>query len=170
MTYIVLDVQYSDESSNVACVVFDDHRSNEVIRIASIFCDEKPEEYIPGNFAKRELPLLKRMIDSVVDDFNDVTFIIDGYVRFSDAKPCLGQRLYDSYDGKYPVIGVAKTRFQDATSIEVLRGGSKNPLFITSVGVDADAAAQIIKEMHGAYRIPTLLKACDSEARKAYSK
>jgi len=45
--------------------------------------------------------------------------------------------------------------------IPVLRGHSKNPLFVTAIGTDAETAALYVKNMSGQYRIPSLLKELD---------
>jgi deoxyribonuclease V len=48
----------------------------------------------------------------------------------------------------------------------VFRGGSGSPLFVTAVGVDAAEAVRDIKRMHGAHRVPTLLRLVDRLARR----
>ena len=53
----------------------------------------------------------------------------------------------------------------DETRIEVLRGESKKPLYITAKGIDLHKAAEFIQKMHGDFRIPTLLKLVDSLGR-----
>jgi hypothetical protein len=42
-------------------------------------------------------------------------------------------------------------------------------LYVGSVGIDKEMAAENIKQMHGEFRIPTLLKMVDSLARQAAS-
>jgi deoxyribonuclease V len=49
---------------------------------------------------------------------------------------------------------------------EVLRGQSRQPLFVTSVGLEDDAA-QCVRKMHGEFRMPTLLKRVDQLCRQA---
>jgi deoxyribonuclease V len=66
--------------------------------------------------------------------------------------------------GKIPVVGVAKTKFHGAVPVEVLRG-SGSPLFVTAVGLTLPEAANCIRDMHGPYRIPTLLRRVDQLAR-----
>src|SRR6185503_10081435 len=88
------------------------------------------------------------------------TIVVDGYVRLND-KPALGQHLFEHLSQRIPIIGVAKTRFHSAPAIELLRGTSQSPLYITAAGIDPDEAALCIKKMHGAHRIPTLLKRVD---------
>jgi deoxyribonuclease V len=76
--------------------------------------------------------------------------------------------LYQALAGKVAVIGVAKTQFAGAgAAVEVLRGRSTRPLFVTAVGMSAQRAAEHVRSMHGPDRIPTLLKHVDSLARRA---
>ena len=49
--------------------------------------------------------------------------MIDGYVMLGD-RPGLGQHLFESFGGRIPVVGVAKSKHKDSPVIEVLRGGS----------------------------------------------
>jgi deoxyribonuclease V len=51
--------------------------------------------------------------------------------------------------------------------VEVRRGDSQKPLYVTAAGVSAEDAASRISEMHGPFRIPTLLKQVDTLARSA---
>lgn len=64
-----------------------------------------------------------------------------------------------------PVIGVAKTRFAGADAIEVVRGDSARPLYVTAVGIDAAHAARCVTGMAGEFRIPALLQRVDALAR-----
>ena len=125
-------------------------------------CREHPA-YVPGEFFRRELPCLLALISKIKDPLDAI--IIDGYVRLSD-RPGLGQHLFEHLLEKVPVIGVAKTRFHDAEAVEVIRGISKSPLYVSTIGTDADQAAEQIKKMHGPHRIPTLLKRVDQLGRR----
>jgi deoxyribonuclease V len=90
--------------------------------------------------------------------------IVDGYVYLDDEKKLgLGGYLYDAIEQKVPVIGVAKNHFANNTKyvVEVLRGESQKPLYITAVGTDLEEAAKNVKNMHGTFRFPTLLKELD---------
>ena len=71
---------------------------------------------------------------------------------------------------RIPVIGVAKNRYAGTKAEEVLRGKSRNPLFVTSAGISPVKAAGRIKHMHGEHRIPTLLKLADRLARQSLPK
>jgi len=48
---------------------------------------------------------------------------------------------------------------------KIFRGKSTNPLYITSEGIELEIAADLILNMHGIYRIPTLLKKVDQLCR-----
>ena len=80
-----------------------------------------------------------------------------------DGKPGLGKYVYEHYQQTIPVIGVAKTAFKNNQQQvqPILRGKSKQPLFITSAGMDLSEAAANILNMDGPYRIPTLLRLLD---------
>jgi deoxyribonuclease V len=83
-------------------------------------------------------------------------------------RPGLGKHLYDALDGRIPVIGVAKTAFAGMPAdCAALRGDSARPLFVTAVGVASAPARAWIRQMHGAHRIPTLLKRVDRLCREA---
>jgi deoxyribonuclease V len=91
--------------------------------------------------------------------------VVDGYVMLGN-KPGLGQHLFKSFDGKIPVVGVAKSKFKGSCGTEIFRGGSVHPLYVTSAGVNLQKASERIRTMHGAHRIPTLLKRVDLLARE----
>ena len=91
--------------------------------------------------------------------------IIDGYIYVDNEKSYgLGGKLYEKLGNKIPVIGVAKTPFftNKETVKEINRGKSKNPLYISSIGIDLDKAAKQIEDMYGNFRIPEILKKLDA--------
>ena len=91
--------------------------------------------------------------------------VVDGYVCLNDDdKKGLGYYVFTYFEGKIPVIGVAKTSFHQNTKNvrPILRGVSTNPLYVTSIGVNVDEAANSIQSMAGAFRMPTLLKLMDT--------
>ena len=163
---LALDVGYDDLNSRVVGVVFSDVGKLEINWL--IYEDRISEEYIPGEFYKRELPSLLKVIEQV--DLGTLDFIIiDGYVFLDDlGKKGLGAHLFDTLEGKVPIIGVAKSKFYDNTKnvIEVLRGKSQKPLYISSIGVDIEIAAQYIKDLAGEFRIPDILKKLDQRTKK----
>jgi deoxyribonuclease V len=119
--------------------------------------------YEPGAFYRRELPALLAVLGR--GPRPDVV-IVDGYVWLADRAAGLGARLHAEVGGV--VVGVAKTRYAGATAaVEVCRGGSRSPLFVSAVGVSAAEAATKVAAMHGPYRVPTLLKRVDALARSA---
>ena len=93
--------------------------------------------------------------------------VVDGYVWLDpDGRKGLGAYVYETFDATIPVIGIAKNRFRTASNaIEVLRGTSKDPQFVTAAGYDQELAAEHLREMHGPNRIPTLLKRVDALSR-----
>ena len=124
--------------------------------------------YEPGAFYKRELPCLLAVLAQV--DLGKVNcIVVDGYVTLgAEERPGLGQHLYKALGCRIPVVGVAKTRFAGVAPqvVPVLRGQSQNPLYITSVGLPASEAANLVAGMHGAYRFPTLLKTLDDLTKR----
>jgi deoxyribonuclease V len=121
--------------------------------------------YEPGEFYRRELPCLRGVLrDGPQADI----VIVDGYVSLGQGHPGLGAYLHEALERKVPVVGVAKTAYRSATeSVEVRRGQSGSPLFVTAIGIDVALAAQEVQRMHGTYRVPTLLRAVDQLARHA---
>ena len=97
------------------------------------------------------------------------TIIVDGYVQLDDdGKAGLGMYLYDSLNQKIPIIGVAKRGFKDNVKhvIEVTRGKSNNPLYVTAIGIGLQDSADKIKNMAGKYRMPDLLKILDQKTKE----
>ena len=123
------------------------------------------EPYVPGEFYRRELPCLLKVLDQLSE--RPEVVVIDGYVWLdASGRKGLGGHLFEALNKTVPVIGVAKTRFATATrAIEVLRGSSARPLFVTAAGIDQANAAKCIRRMHGESRIPTLLKRVDRLSR-----
>jgi deoxyribonuclease V len=121
---------------------------------------EAPQPYEPGAFAKRELPYLRGVLARMpaLD-----AILVDAFVWLAPERPGLGKVLHDACG--VPVIGVAKTRFEGATALEVVRGDSARPLYVTAVGFDEATAAEHVRTMHGEFRIPTLIKRADALAR-----
>ncbi len=124
---------------------------------------DKVEEYVPGEFYKRELPCILEIFTAT--DLRSLSYIIiDGFVVLDDSgKPGLGAYVYESIQQQVPVIGVAKTNFHQNEQhvIPVLRGESVKPLYVTAIGVELQQAAEYVKSMHGEFRLPTVLKEMD---------
>ncbi len=155
-----LDVDYQPTLVTTACAGFDTW-PDEVARIEVVIRHAgSAEPYHPGAFYQRELPHVLRALERMpaVD-----TIIVDAYVWLGVGQPGLGKHLHDATG--VAVIGVAKTRFSGADAIEVERGTGSRPLYVTTVGMDEQIAAAHIRSMHGAHRIPTLIKRVDTLAR-----
>jgi deoxyribonuclease V len=163
----VLDVAYAAEGAGVACVLADSWTAPTPAAELSKYVACIPAKYEPGRFYRRELPLLRTLIDSL--EFLPSVMIIDGYVWLgAKNQPGLGAYLYESVGGAIPVVGVAKTPYRsDTWSAQVLRGKGRHPLFVTSAGLDQRRAAEFVLGMHGKHRIPTLLQRADHLARAA---
>jgi deoxyribonuclease V len=163
----VLDVAYAAEGAGVACVLAESWTAPAPVAELSKHVACYPAKYEPGRFYRRELPLLRMLIDGL--EFLPSVFVIDAYVWLgAKDKPGLGAHLYESVGRAVPVVGVAKTPFRDDTwSAQVLRGKGRRPLFVTSAGLDQRRAAESVLGMHGKHRIPTLLQRADHLARAA---
>ena len=93
---------------------------------------------------------------------------VDANVWLSDTKRGLGKYLYDSLDKKIPVIGISKSYFLNNTDlvVPVLRASSLKPLYVSAIGIDLNLACEKVKQMHGEYRLPEMIKLADKESRK----
>jgi deoxyribonuclease V len=169
-----VDVHYTEGTAVAGCVLFEawtDPQPRDEL-VASL---GPVSPYRSGQFYQRELPPLMVVLERVSVPLDVV--IVDGYVWLAGAKPGLGARLRVSLGEHVTVVGVAKTEWtggaavdEDATSerraIPVRRGRSARPLFVTAAGIDVGLAAKLVAQMHGAHRIPTLLKRVDALVRK----
>jgi len=159
-----LDVHYSGNTATAAAVVFENWSSNEAI--AQYTALESPvAAYEAGQFYMRELSPLLTVIKQI--KLPTDTYIIDGYCHLSsDFAPGLGVYLNDALGKSATIVGVAKNRYRDSQhAIEVLRATSKRPLFVTSIGISYEIAAQNVASMAGQYRIPEMLKAVNRLSR-----
>lgn len=161
---LAIDAYYVANKANVVGVLFDEWTQCEPSKMVSVVVDGVAD-YEPGSFYKRELPCILELL-KVVEDYSITCIVVDGYVLLNDeGKKGLGYYLYEALEGSMPIIGVAKSYFVDNNSIEVYRGDSKKPLYVTSIGIDQADAAEYIEAMHGKFRMPTLLKLLDTETR-----
>ena len=158
------DVHYFEDHANAAVVMLDDWSDIDIIASLVVRCDSA-REYVAGQFYQREPQPLLSLIKQIEHPIQ--TYVVDAYCHLSkDGTPGLGQYLYDELDSDKPVIGVAKNRFRDTHhAVELLRGESIRPLFVSSVGIDYAKAANLVNSMHGRNRIPTLLKKVDHLSR-----
>ena len=136
---------------------------------------EGVEDYVPGQFYRREMPCLLQLISRALARHPQSappidTLIVDGFVFLGD-KWGLGRHLLENVGQTGlvcpAIVGVAKTRFKNADAEEVLRGDSARPLYITAAGMSPRLAAARVRSMAGPHRIPALLKRVDQLARGA---
>jgi len=163
------DVYYRSGDAIAACVIFrgwSDWKAEEEIveRVTQV------EPYEPGRFYKRELPCLLKVLEKTNHPLDLI--IVDGYVHLDDSgTPGLGAFLHMALNGTIPVMGVAKSKFNErAPSTAVFRGLSRRPLYVSVTGMDLSEAAEKIENMHGPFRIPTLLKRVDHLCRRGWNR
>lgn len=159
---LAFDTYYFDNKAKTVAIQFADWQDAESLAVYSEIL-EGIADYEPGNFYKRELPCILSLLKQIDPD-KITCIIVDGFVYLDDdGTHGLGGHLYNAIGGKIPVIGVAKTNFATIEKLKapVYRGESKNPLFVTAIGLELAIAAQNISTMHGAYRMPTLLQKLD---------
>src|ERR1044072_7336864 len=165
---IAIDVHYKENTAKAVGALIQNWGDAAAVQHIIRYIDAV-EDYEPGAFYKRELPCIMEILNQM--DLSTVTYIVvDGFVVLNDlGKPGLGAYVYESINPKVPVIGVAKNNFHQnlINVIPVLRGESNNPLYVSAVGVDLQLAADFVKNMHGEFRFPTVLKELDrSEERR----
>ncbi len=164
--FLAIDVCYHSEGATAAAIGFDQWA--DALPCGSWKC-HMPEvaEYEAGKFYLRELPCLLAVLKLLPKKPELV--IIDGHVWLRPGEPGLGMHLHEATG--IPVIGVAKTPFDlSSHAVHVRRGTSQRPLYVTSVGIDQTLAATHIRAMHGAFRLPSLLKRVDQLCREGHSR
>jgi len=164
---LAIDVHYREDFAKSVSIEFDDWVDENILQIHETIIDEV-EEYIPGEFYKRELPCLLEVIE-LSDRELIKLIIVDSYVVLNDdGKFGLGAYLYEALGEEIPVIGMTKKNFLSNTKNvrEVLRGESQKPLYVSSMGIDIDQAAEKIRNMKGEYRFPEMLKLVDRKGRE----
>jgi deoxyribonuclease V len=154
---LALDVHYKGHIAKAVGVLFEweDIMPKEII----IEYVEKIEEYIPGEFYKRELPCLLKIIKKINLKAIEA-IIIDGYVYIdNNFKYGLGGILWENLEQQIPIVGIAKTSFfsNKDTVKELFRGCSKKPLFISSIDYNVEKITEKIMNMSGNYRMPNIL-------------
>jgi deoxyribonuclease V len=162
---LAVDVCYDDaaSSANAAGVIF------------TTWSAERPEDevvvrtdglapYIPGQFVVRELPCILPVVEAAVQQHRIGVVVVDGFVDLVADRPGLGRHLYERFQHRFEVVGVAKSPYLGRPGVAVLRGTSAQPLWVTSTG-DAARAADNVRAMAGPHRIPDLLRRVDQLAR-----
>jgi deoxyribonuclease V len=162
-----IDVGYYDNSATAACVLFENWSDAAPTREASCEVGDVAP-YQSGEFYRRELPCVLAVLKKL-EQLPDI-IIIDGYVWLSnEQEPGLGGHLYAALEKRAAVIGVAKTRFHRATTaMDIYRGKSATPLYITAAGLPLAEAASHIRSMHGNFRLPTLIRRADQLCRRTH--
>lgn len=157
---LAVDVSYRQQQALAAGVRFHAWEAREPAETLTLPYDVVAP-YVPGQFYKRELPPILALLNKLAR-LPD-TIIVDGYVYLGKQRhPGLGKYLYDALDGQAVVVGVAKSRFRGTSAeTKVFRAGSRRPLYVTAVGMDANEAQHLVAGMCGAHRMPTLLRLVD---------
>jgi len=163
----IVDAAYGNEASAAACVMAAGWESGAAI---SEFThrDGPAADYQPGEFYRRELPLIVSVL-AMLPRKPD-TVVIDGYVWLGvEGRKGLGAHLHEALNAGSAIVGIAKTKFEGASywAARVLRGSSENPVFVTAAGLAIEEAVAGVKRMHGEHRIPTLAGRADRLARDA---
>ena len=166
MMLACVDVDYRGDEALAGCVLFNTWSdAGSAGSLIEHIVGVAP--YEPGRFFRRELPCLLAVLHKAPQRLDVV--VIDGYVWLGpERRPGLGAHLYEALEHSTAVVGVAKTKFIDTPAAEVIRGQSQKPLWVTSAGIDPHLAARYVHAMHGAFRIPTLLKQVDQLCRHGW--
>lgn len=155
-----LDVGYNENGAKAVRVT--EHLATGNIEIEQKQIHEVAE-YVPGEFYKRELPCLLEVLKSM-DKYPSALIVIDGYVFLDEDNTWgLGAHLHHELGEETPVIGIAKKYFKgvDNVSAKVYRGESRNPLYVSAVGIELNKAVNIVASLKGKYRIPDVIKFLD---------
>jgi deoxyribonuclease V len=161
-----LDVCYRASEAIAGCVLFHKWPDGQVAGEATARLDN-PAPYVPGRFYLRELPGLLAVLGTVSVPLDAI--VVDGLVWLpGEERQGMGAHLYAALGGTIPVIGVAKSPFRGAPAVEVVRGKARRPLYVSAAGMAAEVAAGYVVSMHGAFRIPTLIRQADRLCRTAW--
>jgi deoxyribonuclease V len=163
---LAVDVDYREGRAWVAGILFKDWGDAQPATERVVEC-EVTGDYRPGEFFRRELPCIERLLQEIGQRVNCI--VVDGYVYLgAERQPGLGKHLFEALEQQIAVIGVAKTPFRDTPdTTAVFRGRSTRPLYVTAAGMSEDVARQRIRAMQGEHRIPTLLQRADRLCRQA---
>ncbi|WP_392563726.1 endonuclease V [Orbus wheelerorum] len=162
---LAIDVYYIDDKAKSVGILFNGWQDETPFGIIADYRDNIAP-YQSGEFYLRELPCIMSLLEKI--DLSKVDIIVvDGHVYLDDGKIGLGGHLYQALNQSIPIIGIAKNPFftNNNQVKEVFRGNSKHPLYITSVGIDAELAASNVRAMAGKHRMPTLLSFLDQQTK-----
>lgn len=165
-----VDVAYEETRARAACVLFTAWPDPLPAEVVIAECPPAAP-YTPGELYRRELPPILEVLGRVTAPLEVV--VVDGFVWLGPAGPGLGARLHEALGGRVAVVGVAKTAWASSAyeddaqrrAVEIRRGSSARPLFVTAAGVPVEEAARWILSMAGASRMPALLKRVDAASR-----
>lgn len=159
--FVAVDVHYVADRARAALVAADGPAFSRVLRTRTATVPVTAP-YRPGELYLRELPALRAVLAGAGDL---ELIVVDGYVDLdAHGRPGLGAHVHAEFG--VPVVGVAKTSFRTADhAIEVVRGGSTRPLYVTAAGVAPAQAARWVAQMEGRFRLPDALKLADRLAR-----
>lgn len=173
---VAFDTYYYDGYSYTVGGVFESWTDTKVKYFVTSKRETIDAEYKPGELYKRELPCIMQCLKML--DLDDVdTIIVDGFVWLSengkDRTPGIGMRLANALMAEYSrpdisIVGIAKNPYHCdiPDCVEILRGESKTPLWITcSEYYFTKNYASLIKQMVGSYRIPDIIKSVDTKTR-----
>lgn len=166
---LALDVGYATDlkSAVVGAVLFDKWTDEKPVSAESIRLTMDIAPYEPGFFYKRELPCLLAALEHLGHPKLEAV-VVDGLVDLERGHSGLGRHLFNQLPTSCKatcVVGVAKTPFHGAVSLDLLHGGSHKPLYVNAAGMTNRTASKHIASMHGPNRIPTLLKLADHLSR-----
>ena len=160
-----VDVHYQTAGAVAACVLFSSWgQSDSEAEFAQGVRQVAP--YEPGKFYRRELPCILSVL-KIIQPVPSI-IVVDAYVWLSiEERFGLGAHLYEALERKCSIVGVAKSPFFEGPNVaKVTRNSSARPLFVTSAGIPLEDAICAIQQMHGSFRIPTLIKRVDQLAKK----
>jgi deoxyribonuclease V len=164
-----VDVAYATQGrARAACVVIDAWENEHPCACYATDV-EATEPYASGAFYRRELPCLLAVLRLLAAP--PAVVVIDGYVHLPpDARLGLGAHLYDALAQRSAVVGIAKSAFAGAadcsTVVPVLRGRSKNPVYVSAAGIRLPEAAAAVRSMAGSHRIPAIVRVVDRLTRE----
>ncbi|MCT4629777.1 endonuclease V [Winogradskyella sp.] len=162
---LAIDVHYKSTYSKVIGVLFEWQDKSPQCIVTDVVNDVA--DYESGQFYKRELPCILQLIKQV--DLSVIkAIIVDGHVYIDNNKSYgLGGHLWQALHQKVPVIGIAKKAFHNTEKVStpIYRGQSQNPLYMSCIGMSEQEALNKIQLLHGAYRMPTILKILDQHTK-----
>jgi deoxyinosine 3'endonuclease (endonuclease V) len=164
---------YSDTDCYTVGVMFDKWDQEKPSKIMSCRSSDF-EIYRPGNFYKRELPGILRILEVVSESGIQIdTVVLDSYIDLMDRdgniSAGLGNHLRQVVgESRFHIIGVAKTLYGKCNEISspVRRGNATNPIWVQGSGITNEEAANLVYSMYGSYKIPNLLRILDKETKK----